>query len=384
MAALSCEGTFPLTRLRELTSLLVLPLILLSACSESDQQAEGGRPGFGGPGGGMVTRVITEPVKFRQNSDQIESVGTARAQQAATIFPQAGGEVLRVHFEPGQYIKAGAPLITLESAEERLDVAQAKVTLQDAQQLLSRYERIDVDGAISESQIDAAKTAVEAAQIGLELAQEALNKRTVRAPFSGYVGLTNIDAGAMVTTQTELTRLDDRSMLFVDFALPEQVFGRLKEGDTIPMTPFAAEQNPVQAEISFVDSRIDADRRSFMVRATVDNNEDLLRPGMSFRIQYSLPGMSFPSVPEAAIVWGGDGPYLWEVIDGKAQRVPVTIISRQDGQVLVRAPLERDDLIISEGVQKVRQGSEVKSLTDTIQSDRPAVASTPATSAALQ
>lgn len=362
---------------------LIAPLIYVAACSPSDQAQQAGP---GGPGGRpmMVTQIVSEKVRFRQNAENVESVGTARAKQAATIFPEASGEVLRVNFEPGQFVKAGMVLATLESTRERLDVARAKVTLQDSEQLLARYERIDVDGAISESQIDAAKTSVEAAKIGLQLAEEALSRKTVRAPFSGYVGLTDIDAGAIVNQQTEITRLDDRSVIYVDFSLPEQVFGRINVGDVIPMVPFAAAQQSVDAEIAVVDSRIDAERRSFMVRAKIDNTDDTLRPGMSFRINYQMTGLSYPSVPEAAIVWGGDGPYIWVVEEGIAQRTPVTIISRQDGDVLVQAPLDPEDIIISEGVQKVRQGAPVREVNSPAPERGGAGSGKPLTSAALQ
>ena len=363
---------------------ILVPLFLISACSGGGDSSQAG--GFGGPraGGQMPpTLIVSEEVVFRQDSDSIESVGTARAKQAATIYPQTAGEVLSIQFESGQFVEKGAVLATLDSAEERLAVARSKVNLQDREQLLARYERIDVDGAISESQIDSAKTAVEAAKIELDLASEALSRRTVRAPFSGHVGLTDIDPGAMITQQTEITRLDDRSVLYVDFALPEQVFGRLQAGDVLPMVPFAASQEVVEGVVTVVDSRIDTARRSFLVRAEVDNSDDSLRPGMSFRVELNLPGNMFPSVPEAAIVWGGDGPYLWSVVDNQAQRVAVTIISRQDGMVLVRAPLEEGDYIIAEGVQKVRQGSPVRTTNaGPTQSERERISGQPSSSAA--
>jgi len=348
------------------TFTIALLLLAGAACSDSgsNSPAASGGPSFGPGAGGMpATRVVGVPVSFLQDTDKLESVGTARARQAATILPQSGGEVISVRFESGQFVESGSVLATIESAEQRLAVARARVTLENAEQLLARYERIDVDGAISESQIDSAKTSVEAAKIELQLAEEALSRRTIYAPFSGYVGLSDIDPGATVTQQTEITRIDDRSELFVDFSLPEQVFGRINEGDELPLVPFAASQNPVNAVVSVVDSRIDAQRRSFMVRAVVDNSEDQLRPGMSFRVNFDLPGDQYPAAPEAAIVWGGDGPYLYKIENGTAQRVPITIVSRQDGQVLVRAPLNTGDIIISEGVQKVRQGSEVINIT---------------------
>lgn len=348
--------------------LIAIPALFLVGCS--DNNASTG-PAMGGGREMPATRILAERVEFRADREQIESVGTARARLAATIYPQSSGEIVSVSFTSGQYIEEGQILARLDSAEERLRVAQANVTLQNAQQLLARYERIDVDGAISESQIDSAQTAVEAATIDLRLAEETLADRTIRAPFSGYVGLTDIDIGATVNQQTEITRIDDRTELFVDFALPEQVFGRVNVGDTLPMRPFAAAERDIEAIVAFVDSRIDADRRSFMVRASVDNSADDLRPGMSFRVEFSLPGNDYPAVPEASIVWGGDGAYLWKVVNNQAQRVPVTIVSRDNGYALVRADLSENDMIITEGVQKVRQGSAVSVVQPTANNEIP-------------
>ena len=77
---------------------------------------------------------------------------------------------------------------------------------------------------------------------------------------------------------------------------------------------------------------------------------------MSFRIGFDLPGQSYPSVPEASIVWGGDGAFIWAVEDGRAKRVGVTIVSRDDGKVLVKADIAEGSWVIDEGVQKVREG----------------------------
>lgn len=304
--------------------------------------------------------IIAYLVTLERDTQTVEAVGTARASLAATIFPESAGEVRAIEFVSGQFVARGAVLARLDDADERLRVARSEVALQDAGQLLERYERIDVEGAISESQIDAARTAVNAAQIDLELAREALAERTIRAPFAGHVGLSDVDPGARITAQTEITRLDDRRRLFVDFEAPEQVFGLIAEGDLINMVPFAAAQGHVEARVLTIGNRIDPQRRFFTVRAEVDNSEDALRPGMSFRINFELPGNLYPSVPEASIVWGGDGAYLWAVREGRAERVSVNIVSRREGNVLVDAPLVEGDRIVSEGVQKVRQGQEVR------------------------
>lgn len=306
-----------------------------------------------------AVRVIGRQVEFRKARNRVEAVGTARARQAATIYPETEGEVTAIEFEPGDLVAKGDVLATLEDVEERLAVSQAQVTLAEAEQLLGRYERIDVAGAVSESQIDSARTAVEAAEIDLRLAREALDQRRVRAPFAGHVGIAEVDAGARITSQTTITQLDARDVLFVDFEAPEELFGRIEVGEILRLLPFSNSGAAVEAKVRTLGSRVDPQRRLFMVRTEVDNSDDRFRPGMSFRVEFDAPGKAYPVAPEAAIVWGGDGPYLWAVRDGAARRMPVSIVGRETGFALVDAPLEEGDVIVAEGVQKVREGARV-------------------------
>ena len=342
-----------------LVSALVPGVLLVTACGGSNEaQQPAARDAA------RSVRIIAQPVRLTHEASKVEAVGTARAERAATIFPETSGLVTSVNFVSGQYVKKGSVLAQLDNVQQRLAVAKAEIALKDAQQLLERYERIDVPGAVSTSQIDAAKTAVEAAKVDLDVSKELLDDRAVRAPFSGYVGFTDIDAGARVTQSTEITRIDDRDVLFVDFSLPEQLFGQIEAGSILHVDPFASVNAKVEAEVTVVGSRINVEERSFTVRAAIDNSDDVLRPGMSFRVSFDVAGDAYPEVPEASIVWGGDGPYLWAVEDGKAKRMPVTIITRKEGRVLVRADLQEGDLIIAEGVQKVRDGTPVMNIVE--------------------
>lgn len=307
-----------------------------------------------------VIEIIPHTVKFESEPNRIEAIGTARAKAFAVIHPKTGGEVTEVNFKSGDFVKQGQPLIQLESREENLAVRRAEIALKNSEQLIARYERIDVPGAISDSQVEEAQTAREAVKVELALAENALSERTVRAPFSGHIGFTEIDPGARITEQTAIARLDDRSEIYVDFNAPEQVFGDLKVGETLQMVPFALADRTYDAVIETIDSGIDPQERNFSVRTVIANEKDELRPGMSFRIGFELPGQSYPAIPEAAIVWGGDGAYLWAVQDGAATRMSVTIIARKEGVVLVKAPLQEGSQIVAEGVQKVREGSAVK------------------------
>lgn len=331
---------------------LALAACALSACSQPDQSSAS----RGGDRAEQAEPVIAQEVTLDRQAERIEALGTARAMASATIYSQASGEVERISFAAGDRVEAGDILVQLEADDERLDVRLSEVAVREAEQLLARYRRIEDTGAISDSQIDEAVTALEAARIRLEQAEVALERRTVRAPFDGYVGLTNIDAGARVTATTVITQLDDRSTLYVDFNPPEQVFGRISVDDVVQAEPFAGPTRSYDARIINVDSRINPTARTFTVRAALDNSADELRPGMSFAVNFELLSSAWPAVPEAAISWGSDGAYVWVIRDNRAERRAITLVQRRQGSVLVDGEFGAGDLIVAEGVQRMRPG----------------------------
>lgn len=326
-------------------------LFALAACGGSDN-AQPSRQSAPSP-------IVPFEVEIRDQERIVQAVGTGRARLATVVRPETAGFVEKVLFEPGAFVEEEAPLLHMEDEDERLAVRLARVAVQEAEQLLSRYRRIENTGAVSASAIDEAMTQLESAKINLEQAQLRLDERTVRAPFAGYVGLTDIDPGARVSQDTVITSLDDRRVLFVDFSVPEDVFSALKPGNIVQAIPFSADATPREAEVILVDSRVDPQSRAFRARAAIDNNDDSLRPGMSFEVRIAITGQKYPSVPEAAIVWGTNGAYVWAIQSGRAASIPVSVISRQDGRVLVDGALSRGDLVIAEGVQKVREGAPV-------------------------
>lgn len=331
----------------------------LAACEDQDAA----RPGEAR--GEEAVRVIAQSVEYQRTARRVEVVGTASARQSAVIYPETSGQVTEILFEAGDRVEAGTALLQLESEEERLAVRLAQVEVDQARQLLARYRRIEDTGAVSAAQIDEARTALDAAGIDLESAQLALDKRRVVAPFAGYTGLTDVDAGARINADTVITNLDDRSVLRIDFEVPEEVFGQVSRGDVIPVTAFSRPDQPETATVRTVNSRIDPDRRVFTVRAEIPNEDDRLRPGMSFRVRFETLGEALPAVPETAILWGGNGSYVWAIEDGQATRRSVTIVTRQPGRVLVRADLAEGSSIVAEGVQKVREGTPVTDVADT-------------------
>ncbi|WP_343345018.1 efflux RND transporter periplasmic adaptor subunit [Sphingomicrobium sp. XHP0239] len=329
-------------------ALSFLLMIMLAGCAQAEEEREE-RP----------VDVIAQRIEMLPDEQIVEAIGSARAVRSAAVFAETAGRVTAVRFSPGDFVQRGAPLVQLDARQERLALDLANVRVEEAAQLLARYRRIEDTGAISDSQIEAGETALAAARVERDQAREALADRTVRAPFSGHIGFTEIDTGDRVTPDVEIAQLDQRGTLYVDFPAPETVFQRLRPGQEVDVVPFSAPDTRISARIRAVDSAVSTDGRTYQVRTSIDNEGDDYRPGMSFRVRYRDFGVTRPAVPEAAVIWGGEGSYVWSVREGEAVRVPVTITSRSDGVVLLDAPLERGDLVIVEGVQKVRDGQAV-------------------------
>jgi RND family efflux transporter MFP subunit len=128
----------------------------------------------------------------------------------------------------------------------------------------------------------------------------------------------------------------------------------------VEAAPFAGGDVTYGARVINVDSRIDPAARTFTVRAEIDNAADELRPGMSFRVGFDLLSDIRPVVPEAAVSWGSDGAYVWVVREGVAVREAVTLVRRRQGRVLVSGDLGAGELVVAEGVQRMREGAPVE------------------------
>ncbi|MDX1594813.1 MAG: efflux RND transporter periplasmic adaptor subunit [Gammaproteobacteria bacterium] len=320
----------------------------------TDRQAPGAR----------ATPVIAAEVETRAEETRVEAVGTSRAVRSVTLYPASDGEVIEVGFRPGERVEKGAELLRLEHRDQSLAVELARVRVADAERRLNRLRGMQASGAVTRADFDDAISALESARIELQRARVALDDRTMVAPFTGHVGISEIEPGDRVDTDTPVVTLDDRSALLVRFEIPEVLIGRLREGTPISVEPWTTRGNPSEGSVVDVDSRIDPQARTFVARARVDNAADRLRPGMSFRVRLVLKGQDYPVVPEVAVQWGGDGAYVWRIVDGRAERIGVRIVQRLQGRVLVDAPLAAGDQVVSEGVQRMREGMEVSFLAD--------------------
>jgi membrane fusion protein (multidrug efflux system) len=322
---------------------------VVAACSESPtlEQSQRVEP---------AVRVIVEPLQFEPARAEVEAVGTSRALRSVDVYPATSGEVVAVDFEPGQLVSAGDKLVELDRREQELAMELATIQLADAKRLLDRYERSAESGAVVQTVLDEARTAVELARVDLERARIALDDRTVRAAFDGFVGTTEVDRGDRIDTGTMITTLDDRSSLLVSFEVPETLIGELLVGEDVKLETWNSGAPVVKGEIVDIGSRIDPQTRTFIARVQVPNESDKLRPGMSFRVAVDIDGELYPVVAETGVQWGADGAYVWSVNDNTASRVAVQVVQRREGRVLVNGDFDAGDIVVVEGIQRMQEG----------------------------
>jgi len=285
------------------------------------------------------------------------AVGTARARASVTLFPEAAGVVTGIHFESDGRVKQGDLLLSLDDRDQKLAVELAKVDLAEAERVVRRFTTVNARNAnIAESQIDEAKAVVDAAQIALRQAEVDLDRRHLKAPFDGWMGITEIDQGDRIDTSTLVSTIDDRSQLLVNFTVPETYVGQVRTGTPVTVKLWNNQADGVNGEVVAVDSRVDPMSRAFTARAAIDNQSDRFRPGMAFEIGIDVERGRFLSVPDVSVQWGADGAYIWVVDNNTASRRNIKLIKRLPNRLLIEADLPAGTQVIAEGVQAMREG----------------------------
>ncbi|GGD55580.1 efflux RND transporter periplasmic adaptor subunit [Lacimicrobium alkaliphilum] len=319
---------------------------------------------FAGPvqaqsGEARPVQVVVKPVQFERQSSRVDAVGTAEATKAVVLYPAVTDKVTAVHFEPGDWVKAGDTLLELDARRQRVALNRAEILLADAERTVKRLKESRKEGAIAQSQLDDAITLRDIAKVELSEAEVELEDRQIVAPFDGVMGLTDIEVGDRINQQTAIASIDSRKELYVHFQAPEDALNMLQADSALTLRPWNNPSQTIPAALSQVDSRIDPQSRTVRVRAIIDNGEDKYRPGMSFRVNLELKGDRYAVVPEAALLWGETGAYIWVAENDKAKRVDVQIKQRFKGYILVAADLSSEDLLIVEGVQSLRENQPV-------------------------
>lgn len=318
----------------------------------------------GHAGGGFNQQpglVVAAQIETATINDRLSAIGTGRALNSVSVTPFASGRLTELLVEPGSHVQAGDVLARLDSEAEEITLDRSRIALADAEARLERIRALRSSNTATSVQVNEAELAVSNARLAVRDAELTLDRRSIAAPISGIVGILPVSAGNAVTAQTEIATIDDRSRIVVDFWVPERFAGMISLGQPVAAASVARPDESYGGEVSAIDNRVDAQSRTLRVQARVANDEDRLRAGMSFRVEMTFPGDTFPSVDPLAIQWGTDGAFVWAVdADGIARRINVRIIQRNTDSVLVSGDFGTASAVVTEGIHSVREGAPVR------------------------
>ncbi len=304
--------------------------------------------------------VVVAKVGESRDDAIVGAIGTGRARQSVMLFPDETGEIQHVFVAAGDRIEKGQPIMRLDSREAELAVQVAKTRLIEAERTASRAEQLQRKKISSQANVDDARNLVDRAELELQQAEVALADHEIKAPFDGVVGIPKVERGDRVSPSTDVLTIDDRSELIVEFEVPEQFHSRIKVGQEVDAHTPSYRERVFEGVITHIDSRIEPVSRTMTVRAGIPNKDDLLRPGMSFVVDLTIPGKMYPSVPELALQWRKGASYVWRVRDKKAERVEVSSVKRLNSTILIRGDISKGDLVVVEGVHRLRPGRLVR------------------------
>jgi membrane fusion protein, multidrug efflux system len=318
--------------------------------------AVGKAPGQAGP----AITVEAAKVATQAMPQTITAVGSLRSDESVTVRPEVAGRISAILFKEGQSVAKGMTLIRLDPAINAAEVQQARANLKLAQSKYDRAVELSQRNFISGQAKDEAENNLRVAEAAVALVEARLAKTEIKAPFSGMIGLRVVSVGDYVKEGADVVNLESIDPLKVDFRVPEIYLQQVQVGQTLTVTLDALPGKTYDGKVSAVNPLVDAAGRSVVIRAVVRNQDTSLRPGMFARVKLiTRDEKQALVIPEQAIVPQGDEQYVFRVVDGKVVRVKVEIGQRRDSKVEIVKGLEANDVVVTAGQLKLRDGMAV-------------------------
>lgn len=316
--------------------------------------------GSGSAGVGLPAPVAVEVgrVESMRLEDDTQAVGTLRSRQGVMLRPEVSGRVAKLAFTDGQRVRRSQLLVQLDDALQRAQLQQALAQASIARTNLQRNRDLLGQNFISQSAVDQSLANLQVAEAQVALAQAQLTRMQIVAPFDGVVGIRAVNVGDYVKDGADLVNIEDLSSVWVDFRLPERHMARLKAGQGVQVTLDALPGRQYTGRIEALDSQLDANGRSVLVRARLANASGELRAGMyaRSRVVFEVREAALV-VPEEALVPMGDKQYLYKVLDEGgnkvARRVEARIGQRVPGRVEVLEGFKKGDVVVLAGQSRL-------------------------------
>jgi len=318
----------------------------------------GAKPAGGkAPGGASAPApVMVEAAKVRVGTSRqtVTAVGTFRSFESVMVRPELASRVLAFNFTEGQKVAKGQVLVKLDASLDEALLEQAEAALVLSKANYERARSLLTRQAGTEKAVDEARAALRRDEAIVALGRARVEKYTLVAPFDGVVGLRKVSIGSYLQAGADIVNLEQIDPLKVDFRVPEMFLPAIKVGQTIALTVDAYAGREFPGRVYAIDPLVDEAGRSIVIRAQVDNQGNMLRPGVFARVALTLATRENALfVPEQAIVPVGDRLQVYRVVDGKSVPTFVKAGQREKGQIEILEGVTADDMVITAGHLKL-------------------------------
>ncbi|HVY37805.1 MAG TPA: efflux RND transporter periplasmic adaptor subunit [Polyangia bacterium] len=312
-----------------------------------------------GPPPQAVGTAVAQGAKWES---LLESVGSVEAGRGVTISNEVPGVVRAIRFESGAKVRPGQVLVELDARVERAQLSSLQARRELATSSATRTRRLEASGASTKAQLDADEAQLKTISADAQALAAQIEKKTIRAPFGGKLGIRSVNLGQYLNPGTPITVLESLDAVYIDFTIPQQQLSRVPVGTSVRISvPGSQPPRTLTGKVAAVDPNVDPVTRAVKLRASVDEAapandkgtekaSDVLRPGMFVNVSVILPELaSVVFVPATSIMRAPYGASVYVVEDAKeGAGGPPRKVARQQ---FVRVGVSRGDFVaIDEGV----------------------------------
>jgi len=350
--------------IRTLMGLIVLACILggIKALQISRMAAQGKQ---------LLSETVTTAVAQMQVWEStLSSVGSLVAVQGVTVSAEMTGKVVRIAFEPGSMVKAGELLVQQDISAEEAQLRSAEASVSLTKVTFERARKLLAEGTYSQSQYDTADADYKPAVAQADNIRSLIAKKTIRAPFTGLLGIRLVNLGQILNAGDEIVSLQALDPIFVNFSLPQQQLGRIRSGLAVRVKTDALPGEVIGGTITAINPQVENATRNVLVQATVANKGHRLRPGMFVNVSILLPEQDRVLViPSTAVLNApySDSAFIVEPAASGDNGSPGTVVrqqfvrlgERRGDFVAVIEGLKEGETVVSTGAFKLRNGQSV-------------------------
>ncbi len=347
-------------------SVLAVFLAVLGFVKFKQFQAMAGQAAAFAPPPEAVTTVVAQQEEWPVT---LKAIGTAAPVQGVTVSADLPGIVEAIDFESGRRVREGEVLVQLDVRQEKAQLAAAQAQQELTRVNFERMQNLVTDGAISRADYDRAAAEQKQAEARVGEIRATIERKTIRAPFSGILGIRQVHLGQYMSAGDPVVPLQALDPIYVNFGVPQQDAGQLHVGRQIRVTADNLPGVTMPGRVTAIDSVVDETTRNVKVQATLSNPDGRLRPGMFTRVEAVLGGTeSVIALPASSISYAPYGDSVFVVADlkdqaGKTYRGVrqqfVKLGSGRGDQIAVTSGLKPGEEVVTSGVFKLRNGAAV-------------------------